>query len=48
MKFPQVEGSAVIHRKKNRTALQRDDTLTVFLGSSFGSEICLGLLLPSF
>ena len=31
MKFPQGEGSAVIHRKKNRPALQRHDILTVFL-----------------
>ena len=30
MKFPQGEGSAVIHRKKNRPALQRRDILTVF------------------
>ena len=29
MKFPQGEGSAVIHRKKNRPALQRRDILTV-------------------
>ena len=27
--------SAVIHRKKNRPALQRDDILAVSLGSSF-------------
>ena len=33
MKFPQGEGSAVIHRKKNRPALQRRDILTVFLVS---------------
>ena len=33
MKFPQGEGSAVIHRKKNRPALQRRDILTVFLAS---------------
>ncbi len=32
MKFPQGEGSAVIHRKKNRPALQRRDILTVSLG----------------
>ena len=31
MKFPQGEGSAVIHRKKNRPALQRRDILTVSL-----------------
>ena len=31
MKFPQGEGSAVIHRKKNRPALQRHDILTVSL-----------------
>ena len=35
MKFPQGEGSAVIHRKKNRPALQRRDILTVFLVSFF-------------
>ena len=34
MKFPQGEGSAVIHRKKNRPALQRRDILTVSLVSS--------------
>ena len=33
MKFPQGEGSAVIHRKKNRPALQRRDVLIVFLVS---------------
>ena len=33
MKFPQGEGSAVIHRKKNRPALQRRDILTVSLVS---------------
>ncbi len=33
MKFPQGEESAVIHRKKNRPALQRRDILTVFLVS---------------
>ena len=33
MKFPQGEGSAVIHRKKNRPALQRRDVLTVSLVS---------------
>ena len=33
MKFPQGEGSAVIHRKKNWPALQRRDILTVFLVS---------------
>ena len=31
MKFPQGEGSVVIHRKKNRPALQRHDSLTVSL-----------------
>ena len=35
MKFPQGEGSAVIHRKKNRPALQRREILTVFLVSFF-------------
>ncbi len=35
MKFPQGEGSAVIHRKKNRPALQRRDILTVSLVSFF-------------
>ena len=30
--FPQGEGSAVIHRKKNRPALQRHDILTFSLG----------------
>ena len=35
MKFPQGEGSAVIHRKKNRPALQRRDILTVSLVSLF-------------
>ena len=34
MKFPQGEGSAVIHRKKNRPSLQRRDILTVSLVSS--------------
>ena len=33
VKFPQGEGSAVIHRKKNRPALQRRDILTVSLVS---------------
>ena len=36
--FPQGEGSAVIHRKKNRPALQRCDILTASLGSSFFRE----------
>ena len=31
MKFPQGEGSAVIHRKKNRPALQSHDILTIFV-----------------
>ena len=31
MKFPEGDGSAVIHRKKNRPALQRRDILTVSL-----------------
>ena len=35
MKFPQGEGSAVIHRKKYRPALQRRDILTVYLVSFF-------------
>ena len=35
MKFPQGEGSAVIHRKKNRPALQRRDILTDSLMSFF-------------
>ena len=35
MKFPQGEGSAVIHRKKNRPALQRRNILTVSLVSFF-------------
>ena len=38
MKFPQGEGSAVIHRKKNRPALQRHDILTIFLVSSSSSS----------
>ena len=39
MKFPQGEGSAVIHRKKNRPALQRRDILTVSSLSSFFREL---------
>ena len=38
MKFPQGEGSAVIHRKKYRPALQRRDILTVYLVSFFLSS----------
>ena len=46
MKFPQGEGSAVIHRKKNRPALQRHDIWTVSLGSSFCFHL-IGHLLKS-
>ena len=37
----------MIHRKKNRPALQRHDIVTVSLGFSFFQGICLGLLPPS-
>ena len=47
MKFPQGEGSAVIHRKKNRPALQRRDILTVFLVSFFCFYFFIGNLLNS-
>ena len=49
MKFPQGEGSAVIHRKKNRPALQRREILTVFLVSFFlfFSFFSIGNLLSS-
>ena len=45
MKFPQGEGSAVIHRKKNRPASQRPDILTFFFFSFF--YFCIGNLLSS-
>ena len=38
----------MIHRKKNRPALQRRDILTVSLVSFFGWGICLTLLHPVF
>ena len=47
MKFPQGEGSAVIHRKKTRPALQRRDILTVFLVSFFISIFLTENLLNS-
>ena len=45
MKFPQGEGSAEIHRKKNRPALERRHILTVsFFFFFFCQGICLVLL----
>ena len=47
MKFPQGQGSAVIHRKKNRPALQRHDILTVSLVSFLLFFFFIGNLLNS-
>ena len=44
MKFPQGEGSAVIHRKKNRPALQRRDILNVSLFYFFNYFCKINLL----